>query len=147
MVTSSTLLLSYCLFQAKERGVEEYRARMFNGEKINFTEVRKLSIVFMAVCSLFAIFCLLSQLHVLCELPQVYYIGCWRTQLCLVRSLYFICVCVCAPFCLQDRAVLHIALRNRSNTPVIVDGKDVRSHQALFLFRWSQHFIFAVLFT
>ncbi|MBX2842716.1 MAG: glucose-6-phosphate isomerase [Flammeovirgaceae bacterium] len=25
----------------------------------------------------------------------------------------------------EDRAVLHIALRNRSNTPVIVDGKDV----------------------
>lgn len=25
----------------------------------------------------------------------------------------------------QDRAVLHIALRNRSNSPVLVDGKDV----------------------
>ena len=25
----------------------------------------------------------------------------------------------------QDRAVLHTALRNRSNTPVLVDGKDV----------------------
>lgn len=25
----------------------------------------------------------------------------------------------------EDRAVLHIALRNRSNTPIIVDGKDV----------------------
>jgi len=25
----------------------------------------------------------------------------------------------------QDRAVLHIALRNRSNTPIMVDGKDV----------------------
>jgi glucose-6-phosphate isomerase len=27
----------------------------------------------------------------------------------------------------EDRAVLHIALRNRSNTPIMVDGKDVRS--------------------
>lgn len=25
----------------------------------------------------------------------------------------------------EDRAVLHTALRNRSNTPIIVDGKDV----------------------
>ncbi len=25
----------------------------------------------------------------------------------------------------EDRAVLHIALRNRSNTPIVVDGKDV----------------------
>ncbi|KAI5280195.1 glucose-6-phosphate isomerase [Manis pentadactyla] len=47
---------------AKSRGVEAARERMFNGEKINFTE---------------------------------------------------------------DRAVLHVALRNRSNTPVLVDGKDV----------------------
>uniref|UniRef100_A0A8C9JRV5 Glucose-6-phosphate isomerase n=1 Tax=Panthera tigris altaica TaxID=74533 RepID=A0A8C9JRV5_PANTA len=48
--------------QAKSRGVEAARERMFNGEKINFTE---------------------------------------------------------------DRAVLHVALRNRSNTPILVDGKDV----------------------
>uniref|UniRef100_A0A8D1BL88 Glucose-6-phosphate isomerase n=1 Tax=Sus scrofa TaxID=9823 RepID=A0A8D1BL88_PIG len=47
---------------AKSRGVEAARERMFNGEKINFTE---------------------------------------------------------------DRAVLHVALRNRSNTPILVDGKDV----------------------
>nr|KAF6409962.1 glucose-6-phosphate isomerase [Rousettus aegyptiacus] len=47
---------------AKSRGVEAARERMFNGEKINFTE---------------------------------------------------------------DRAVLHIALRNRSKTPIVVDGKDV----------------------
>jgi glucose-6-phosphate isomerase len=25
----------------------------------------------------------------------------------------------------EDRAVLHVALRNRSNTPIMVDGKDV----------------------
>ena len=25
----------------------------------------------------------------------------------------------------EGRAVLHIALRNRSNTPIMVDGKDV----------------------
>ena len=25
----------------------------------------------------------------------------------------------------EDRAVLHVALRNRSNTPIIVDGKEV----------------------
>lgn len=27
--------------------------------------------------------------------------------------------------CFQGRAVLHVALRNRSNTPIHVDGKDV----------------------
>lgn len=32
-------------------------------------------------------------------------------------------MCVCA--CAQGRAVLHVALRNRSNTPIHVDGKDV----------------------
>ncbi|KAJ6633791.1 hypothetical protein lerEdw1_014297 [Lerista edwardsae] len=47
---------------ARSRGIEKARERMFNGEKINFTE---------------------------------------------------------------NRAVLHIALRNRSNTPISVDGKDV----------------------
>ncbi|XP_072488113.1 glucose-6-phosphate isomerase isoform X2 [Notamacropus eugenii] len=47
---------------AKSRGVEDARAQMFKGTKINFTE---------------------------------------------------------------DRAVLHVALRNRSNTPMLVDGKDV----------------------
>lgn len=26
---------------------------------------------------------------------------------------------------IQGRAVLHVALRNRSNTPIMVDGKDV----------------------
>lgn len=26
---------------------------------------------------------------------------------------------------IKGRAVLHVALRNRSNTPIIVDGKDV----------------------
>ncbi|MFH7197114.1 glucose-6-phosphate isomerase, partial [Klebsiella pneumoniae] len=25
----------------------------------------------------------------------------------------------------EDRAVLHVALRHRSNTPIVVDGKDV----------------------
>ncbi|KAF3832295.1 hypothetical protein F7725_025960 [Dissostichus mawsoni] len=25
----------------------------------------------------------------------------------------------------EDRAVLHVALRNRSNTPIMVNGKDV----------------------
>jgi len=46
----------------REQGVEEWRKKMFGGEKINFTE---------------------------------------------------------------GRSVLHVALRNRSNTPIIVDGKDV----------------------
>lgn len=31
----------------------------------------------------------------------------------------------------EDRAVLHIALRNRSNTPILVDGQDV---SLLFLY-------------
>ena len=54
--------LSLLLKLARERQVEEWRDRMFSGEKINFTE---------------------------------------------------------------NRAVLHTALRNRSNKPVLVDGKDV----------------------
>lgn len=29
------------------------------------------------------------------------------------------------PSLFQNRAVLHIALRNRSNAPILVDGKDV----------------------
>lgn len=29
------------------------------------------------------------------------------------------------PSLFQNRAVLHIALRNRSNVPILVDGKDV----------------------
>lgn len=60
IVDSKTMGLLFKL--AKERKVEEMRAAMFAGEKINFTE---------------------------------------------------------------NRAVLHVALRNRSNTPVMVDGKDV----------------------
>lgn len=59
-ITDKTLNLLFQL--ARDMRVEEMRERMFNGEKINFTE---------------------------------------------------------------DRAVLHTALRNRSNTPVYVDGKDV----------------------
>lgn len=31
----------------------------------------------------------------------------------------------CTDCCPQERAVLHVALRNRSNTPILVDGKDV----------------------
>jgi glucose-6-phosphate isomerase len=59
-ITKETLTL---LFQiARESNIEQWRDRMFSGEKINITE---------------------------------------------------------------DRAVLHTALRNRSNTPVYVDGKDV----------------------
>lgn len=35
-------------------------------------------------------------------------------------------VCLVSPAAdLQGRAVLHVALRNRSNTPILVDGKDV----------------------
>ncbi|XP_022343170.2 glucose-6-phosphate isomerase-like [Crassostrea virginica] len=60
LVDSSTMNILFKL--AKERKVEEMRAAMFAGDKINFTE---------------------------------------------------------------KRAVLHIALRNRSNTPIMVDGKDV----------------------
>ncbi|MCX7627610.1 MAG: glucose-6-phosphate isomerase [Methylophilaceae bacterium] len=60
LITEDTLELLLRL--ARERQVEEWRERMFRGEKINFTE---------------------------------------------------------------NRAVLHTALRNRSNQPVLVDGKDV----------------------
>ena len=57
---------------------------------------------------------------------------------CVCVSLYcllwvvFHLVCVCGSllssgWCLghQGRAVLHVALRNRSNTPIVVEGKDV----------------------
>ncbi|KAI9032435.1 Phosphoglucose isomerase [Hyaloraphidium curvatum] len=60
LVTPAILADLFALL--RESKVEEYRAKMFSGEKINFTE---------------------------------------------------------------DRAVLHVALRNRSNTPILVDGKDV----------------------
>jgi glucose-6-phosphate isomerase len=60
IITKETLQLLVSL--AKDAQVEEWRSRMFSGDKINTTE---------------------------------------------------------------DRAVLHVALRNRSNTPIIVDGKDV----------------------
>lgn len=33
----------------------------------------------------------------------------------------------------QDRAVLHIALRNRSNTPIKVDGRDVGLTETYFV--------------
>src|SRR3989338_3675248 len=59
-ITETTLKLLLQL--ARECGVEEWRDKMFSGEKINFTE---------------------------------------------------------------NRAVLHTALRNRSNKPVLVDGEDV----------------------
>jgi glucose-6-phosphate isomerase len=59
-ITEETLNLLFKL--ARECDIETWRERMFNGEKINFTE---------------------------------------------------------------QRAVLHTALRNRSNKPVLVDGKDV----------------------
>jgi hypothetical protein len=44
-----------------------------------------------------------------------------------------VCVCVCLTFFCVDgcfiaiagRSVLHVALRNRSNTPMLVDGKNV----------------------
>ncbi|MCB5206421.1 glucose-6-phosphate isomerase [Methylovorus mays] len=59
-INADTMSLLFTL--ARETDVEQWRERMFSGEKINFTE---------------------------------------------------------------NRAVLHTALRNRSNTPVLVDGKDV----------------------
>lgn len=34
----------------------------------------------------------------------------------------------------ENRAVLHVALRNRSNTPILVDGKDVMPEVSLILF-------------
>ena len=30
----------------------------------------------------------------------------------------------------ENRAVLHIALRNRSNTPILVDGRDVYTFES-----------------
>lgn len=59
-ITSETMSLLFSL--AREAGIDEQKARMFNGDRINVTE---------------------------------------------------------------DRAVLHVALRNRSNEPVYVDGNDV----------------------
>ena len=59
-----------------------------------------------------------------------------RVALLLHCSLSLLCHCMfsvvllplfIAVICSQDRAVLHIALRNRSNRPIMVDGKDVSS--------------------
>jgi glucose-6-phosphate isomerase len=36
----------------------------------------------------------------------------------------------------EDRAVLHVALRNRSNTPILVDGKDVMPEVRLSSVGW-----------
>lgn len=36
----------------------------------------------------------------------------------------------------EDRAVLHIALRNRSNVPILVDGQDVRAFIFVFICDW-----------
>ena len=69
-VTEETMKLLLQL--ARESGLEEWREKMFAGEKINFTE---------------------------------------------------------------DRAVLHTALRNRSNSPIFVDGKDVMPDVNDVLFR------------
>lgn len=38
----------------------------------------------------------------------------------------------------EDRAVLHVALRNRSNTPVLVDGEDVMPHVNAVLAKMKQ---------
>ncbi|MEL6117461.1 glucose-6-phosphate isomerase [Photobacterium sp. SP02] len=38
----------------------------------------------------------------------------------------------------EDRAVLHVALRNRSNTPVLVDGEDVMPHVNAVLAKMQQ---------
>jgi len=38
----------------------------------------------------------------------------------------------------EDRAVLHIALRNRSNTPIVLDGKDVMPEVNLMLARMKE---------
>lgn len=39
----------------------------------------------------------------------------------LMIRVHGVCVCVCV----EGRAVLHVALRNRSNKPILVDGNDV----------------------
>lgn len=58
--------------------------------------------------------------------PNIYYIDKKIMSVVLhdgsiIISPCMILICVCV----QDRAVLHVALRNRSNTPIQVDGKDV----------------------
>lgn len=40
------------------------------------------------------------------------------------KSCFFLSACVVVLH-IKGRAVLHVALRNRSNTPIMVDGKDV----------------------
>ena len=48
----------------------------------------------------------------------------------------------------ENRAVLHIALRNRSNTAIKVDGKDVRIQVSLFIFisKHDSEFFFLICF-
>lgn len=48
------------------------------------------------------------------------------SQIAWGKSVYQMHVSIAWRLCgLQGRAVLHVALRNRSNTPINVDGKDV----------------------
>lgn len=85
------------LLQAKARGVESARQKMFSGEKINFTEV----CLGNNIC---------NTLIYHCQFGLVAY---WKNGFLLENVIF------------QDRAVLHVALRNRSNTPINVDGKNV----------------------
>ena len=86
--------LSTLSMQARARGVEQMRDRMYSGEKINITEV-----------------------------PYVP-----NTNLFLFHGVY--CGCgLTSSLRVQDRAVLHIALRNRSNRPITVDGADVSERE------------------
>lgn len=85
------------MFQARSRGVEEARTKMFSGEKINFTEVTAARLWCVSAA---------ARSGMQENIPHVYPGACVRA-------------------CLQGRAVLHVALRNRSNAPIYVDGNDV----------------------
>lgn len=94
------------MFQAKSRGVEEAREKMFSGEKINFTEVTTT-----APLSNRSSFCLSDDVFSGFKVQGGYYLS--------THVYSGVCVFV------QGRAVLHVALRNRSNEPIYVDDGDV----------------------
>ena len=54
------------------------------------------------------------------NITEVFMTVCLSCSLCLFLMSTFMYI-----ICVQDRAVLHIALRNRSNRAITVDGKDV----------------------
>lgn len=56
-----------------------------------------------------------------------------HTKRCSIAQFMYV-------FSIQDRAVLHIALRNRSNRPITVDGKDVSDRFIMHCVQYSDNY-------